>query len=165
MKEISNDEFDAAYKDKENKNIIRAATKRYSGALSSDIQSSCGMHGLWRCLKNHDPKYGRKFTTSLFIHVDWECKRELSQAKKKRVSFLGEMDKEVASTYPSGNFFEMIECLSDKQQQIVYERFYENKTLEEIGKSQGYTKEAARQNINKIIEKLKSIQQGDKSLD
>ena len=30
-------------------------------------------------------------------------------------------------------------------------------TLEEIGKKQGYSKEAARQNINKIIEKLRML--------
>ncbi len=155
MKEITNDDFEAAYKDKHNKSIIRAATKKYSSVLSDDIQASCGMHGLWRCMQNHDPSYGRKFTTSLYIHVDWECKRELSRHKKNSVSFLGEMDKEVSHTPASGEFFEIIECLPENQKEIVFERFYENKTLEEIGKSQGYTKEAARQNINKAINNLK----------
>ena len=109
MKEITDDDFEAAYNDKHNKSIIKAATKKYSSILSEDIQASCGMHGLWRCMQNHDPSYGRKFTTSLYIHVDWECKRELSRYKKNSVSFLGEMDKEVSHTPASGEFFEIIE--------------------------------------------------------
>ena len=38
---------------------------------------------------------------------------------------------------------------------MMYQRFYENRTLEEIGEGQGYSKEAARQNINKIISRLR----------
>jgi len=43
----------------------------------------------------------------------------------------------------------------------MYQRFYENRTLEEIGKKQGYSKEAARQNINKILSKLRETSDED----
>ena len=38
----------------------------------------------------------------------------------------------------------------------MHQRFFENMTLQEIGENHGYSKEAARQNINKIIEKLRA---------
>ena len=155
MREVTNEEFETAYGNQDNKNIIKAATKKYSSKLSKAAQKTCGLHGLWRCIQNHADKYGRKFTTSLFIHVDWECKRELGILSRKPLSFLGECDNEIASPPPSGEISDILEPLSDKQKEIMYQRFYENRTLEEIGKKQGYSKEAARQNINKILSKLR----------
>ncbi len=157
MKKVSDQQFEIAYKNPDNKNIIRSVTKGYSGQLSKDEQLICGMHGLWRCLQNHDDKYGRKFTTSLFIHVDWECKRELSRINKKKMSSLGEQAKDIESRNEDAGMPEILEFLPENQKNIVIQRFYENRTLEEIGKSQGYSKEAARQNINKIIQKLKTL--------
>ena len=161
MKNVTDAEFEKAYKNQDNKNIIKAATKKYSSRLSQDAQKTCGLHGLWRCIKNHDDKYGRKFTTSLFIHVDWECKREIGALSRKPLSFLGEFDNEIAFTPASGEISDILETLSEKQRQIIHQRFYENRTLEEIGKKQGYSKEAARQNINKILSKLRETSDED----
>lgn len=161
MKQVTNEEFEKAYNNQDNKNIIKAATKKYSNRLSQDAQKTCGMHGLWRCIQNHDDKYGRKFTTSLFIHVDWECKRELGLLKRRPLSFLGEYDDDVPSPPASGNCMEILDALPEKQKEIMYQRFYENRTLEEIGKKQGYSKEAARQNINKILSKLRETSEED----
>ena len=155
MKNVTDKEFEEAYSNQDNKNIIKAATKKYSNKLSEDAQKTCGMHGLWRCIQNHDDSYGRKFTTSLFIHVDWECKREIGVMNRKPMSSLGENDSDIPSPAVSGEYSEILETLPEKQKKIMYQRFFENKTLEEIGKSEGYSKEAARQNINKIILKLR----------
>ena len=152
---VTDEEFEIAYENQDNKNIIKAVTKKYANKLSKDSQKTCGMYGLWRCIQNHDDKYGRKFTTSLFIHVDWECKRELASMNKKNMSLLGEQDNDIPSPASSGDFSDMLEVLTDNQKDIIRQRFYENRTLEEIGNNQGYSKEAARQNINKIILKLR----------
>lgn len=161
MKNVSNEEFEKEYNNQDNRNIIKTVTKKYAKQLSKDSQKSCGLHGLWRCIQNHDEKYGRKFTTSLFIHVDWECKRELGLLIKKPLFCLGEADVDIQCLSASGDFSEILDPLSDKQKEIMHQRFYENRTLEEIGKKQGYSKEAARQNINKIIAKLREISMDD----
>ena len=155
MKNITDEEFEAAYKNQDNMNVIRAATRKYSNLLSADCQETCGMHGLWRCLQSHNPEYGRKFTTSLFIHVDWQCKRELSKRIKNNESNLGDLDTQISFENPENILLDALDFLPEKQKQIIHQRFYENRTLEEIGDKNGYTKEAARQNINKIINKLK----------
>jgi len=154
-KSISNKDFDLAYKNQDNLNVMRAATKRYSNLLCLDSQATCGMHGLWKCLESHNPEYGRKFTTSLFIHVEWQCKREISKQMKNNESNLGDLDTQVSSESSEDFLNDALDFLPDNQKQIIYQRFYENRTLEEIGKKQGYTKEAARQNVNKIIKKIK----------
>lgn len=155
MRQVTDAEFETAYKNQDNRNIIEAVTKKYSNKLSKDTQKTCGMYGLWRCIQNHDNKYGRKFTTSLFIHVDWECKRELSSMRKKSLPSLGDQDENIPSPSSSGDLSEMIESLPENQKDIIKQRFCENRTLEEIGNNQGYSKEAARQNINKILSKLR----------
>ena len=70
---------------------------------------------------------------------------------------LGEQVKDIESRNEDAGMPEILEFLPENQKNIVIQRFYENRTLEEIGKSQGYSKEAARQNINKIIQKLKTL--------
>ncbi len=161
MKNITNTAFENAYKNTDNRNIIKAVTSKYSKRLSEDVQKTCGMHGLWRCMQNHDEKYGRKFTTSLFIHVDWECKREIGQMYRKPLSLLGDDDGDIPGPLTSEETNDLLETLPDRQKEIMYQRFYENRTLEEIGKLQGYSKEAARQNINKIISKLRETSDED----
>ena len=47
--------------------------------------------------------------------------------------------------------------LSDKQREQIRLYYYENKTLSDIGKSYGVTREAVRQNINKGINILKAV--------
>jgi len=153
---ITDEEFEKALNNKDNIRIIKSVTKKYSGRLSKEIQKSCGLHGLWRCIKNHDDSYGRKFTTSLFMHVEWECKRELSAQKRKPLVFLGEYDDKIESPPLNMEASEILDCLTENQKKIMHQRFFENMTLQEIGENHGYSKEAARQNVNKIIEKLRA---------
>ena len=153
---ITDEEFEKALKNKDNIRIIKSVTKKYSGQLSEETQKSCGLYGLWRCMKNHDDSYGRKFTTSLFVHVEWECKREISAQRRKPLVFLGESDDKIESLPPNMDASEILDCLTENQKKIMHQRFFENMTLQEIGENHGYSKEAARQNINKIIEKLRA---------
>lgn len=155
MINISDEKFEEEYKNQDNRNIMRSVTKKYYLQLSNDEQEICGLYGLWKCIQNHNDSYGRKFTTSLFMHVDWECKREVSRLSKKRMSFLGEQDVSIESPSASGEAKDIMDSLDENQRSIMHQRFYENKTLEEIGKTQGYSKEAARQNINKILKNIK----------
>jgi DNA-directed RNA polymerase sigma subunit (sigma70/sigma32) len=89
------------------------------------------------------------------MHVEWECKREISAQKRKPLVFLGESDDKIESPPLSVEASEILDCLTENQKKIMHQRFFENMTLQEIGENHGYSKEAARQNINKI-EKLRA---------
>ena len=82
-KDISDIEFQQAFGDKNNVNIIKKVTLRYSKVIQEDDLISCGIHALWRALRSHDAKYGQKFTTSLYRFCEWECKRELRKKNNK----------------------------------------------------------------------------------
>ena len=82
-KKISDKEFEEAYKNTDNRNMIRMVCASFSNTLSSDILESCGMLALWKCLRSHDEKYGQKFTSSLYRFVRWECIRELVSHNRK----------------------------------------------------------------------------------
>ena len=47
------------------------------------------------------------------------------------------------------------DILSDKQRNQIYKYYFEEKTLLQIGKEYGVTREAIRQNIQKGINKIK----------
>jgi RNA polymerase sigma factor (sigma-70 family) len=155
MKHVTDEEFNIAYKDHNNTNIIHKVCSKYRKSLSIDILESCGMVGLWKCLGTHDhDKFpNRPFTSSLYVAVDWECKRELGKQVKKPLILMGEVNTE--QYYHVDDMLELLEMLPDHQRQVVYQRFYEGCTLSEIGKIHGYSKEAARQNVNKGVARLR----------
>ena len=82
-KKISDREFEEAYKNPDNRNMIRMVCSSFSNTLSPDILESCGMLALWKCLRSHDEKYGQNFTSSLYRFVRWECIRELVSHNRK----------------------------------------------------------------------------------
>tara|TARA_B100000929_G_C15240902_1_gene329801 strand:- start:104 stop:529 length:426 start_codon:yes stop_codon:yes gene_type:complete len=132
------------------------------------------MLALWKCLRSHDEKYGQKFTSSLYRFVRWECIRELVIHNRKP-AFIQENhqyfydDAERFCAYgrepecvedkniKDDEIMEFVELLSPGQREIIYLRFYENCTFAEIGQKQGYTKQAARQNVNKSISRLREL--------
>ena len=156
-KKISDKEFEEAYKNTDNRNMIRMVCASFSNTLSSDILESCGMLALWKCLRSHDEKYGQKFTSSLYRFVRWECIRELVSHNRKPT-----LTQETTEDFEDFNaendeIMEFVNLLSPNQREIIYLRFYENCTFAEIGQKQGYTKQAARQNVNKSISRLREL--------
>jgi len=133
---------------------------------------TCGLFGLWRALQYHQDGRGQKFTTSLYRFVDWECKKEL---KKKQVKAGGRKvrsldaddgkktfkidveDKSIAPAEEAKHLRECLRLLPKSESQLVDMYYFREMTLEQIGRQYGYTKEAARQKLNKAVEKLRKI--------
>ena len=55
------------------------------------------------------------------------------------------------------NVFEMIDQLDERYRSIVWEYYFEGKTLRQIGSSRGYSKQYAHQELQKAIKMLKEI--------
>lgn len=51
----------------------------------------------------------------------------------------------------------LLECLKEEEKEIIIMRFFENLTLEQIGKKKGLTRERIRQKENKILRKIKKL--------
>jgi len=175
---ISDTEFNEALANSDNANIIKAVTQRYCGVLSSDDLRACGLHALWRCLQYHDPSYGQKFTTSLHRFTDWECKRELRKQRggktKRAVVIVPLYEQSVETLHENQDFLgnnlynplnEELEHVRERmgqlpfdwQRQVVEQYYFKHMTMEQIGRANGYSKEAARQKINKALTCLRRL--------
>jgi RNA polymerase sigma factor (sigma-70 family) len=160
-RKISNEEYETALADINNIKIIQKVTSRYTNLIPQDDLKSCALHALWRALTYHDPNRGQKFTTSLWRFTEWECRRELVRQKKKKntISF-SSIEFDVAADGVNEDVVHIRECLTllPKTDREVLTQYYIDKyTMEEIGKRNGYSKEAARQKINKAVAKLCEI--------
>lgn len=137
------------------------ATSKYRNSLNLDELHTCKLLGLWNCLKTYDKKQS-KFTTYLFNYVTWECKKIL----KERIA-THKKDLKIRRAF-SNRFeydhnkmlFELndsLDKLDEKDRKLYDEYFVANKSLREIGKMNGYSKETARRNINRLKKLIKSL--------
>lgn len=158
---ITSQEFETAYKNLEYKRLIGKAVRRYNKVLDYDERLVAGLTALQKCLESHDDSYGQKFTTSLWRFCDWECRRILKSKKnhQKNVS-LFHFSELLQDEGPSEETLMVRECVSlldEPNRKIINQYYFDNLTMEEIGKINGYSRETARKNINKSVDKLKNI--------
>lgn len=161
-REVTNEEYEKAYNNKDNRKVIDSVTSKYAKKVDKHDLSSAGLMALWRCLSYHDDSFGQKFTTSLWRFTDWECKRIL-RSQKNRVSCMQlsaieiDLPEENVMTDDVKFMKECVHLLPKDEKEILQLYYYQNLTMEEIGKANGYSKEAARQKINKSLRKLTEI--------
>jgi RNA polymerase sigma factor (sigma-70 family) len=174
---VTNDEFIEAYghlysapedltpKQRDNRNIMHSVTSRYAPFISQNALNDCALQALWRCLGYHEEGWGQKFTTSLWRFTDWECKRELLKIKhlsKTHTIPISEFNDafDMPSPETSQDVDDIRECINlllPIEKQLIQEYYFERRTMEEIGRLHGYSKEAARQKIAKAVNHLKTI--------
>lgn len=168
-KQVSNQEYEEAYKNKDNRKVIQSVVAKYYKSLDRDDLESAGMTALLRCLEYHDPSYNQKFTTSLWRFTDWECKRILrkksGKPQHKQLSTI-EYDIPQKILISDDNKFvqECVEQLQDSEKNILSMYYYDGRTMEEIGRINGYSKETARQRINKSLKRLEDIVNREKAI-
>jgi RNA polymerase sigma factor (sigma-70 family) len=158
-KEVSSEEIKNALKIDDNIKVINGLKRKYAQVLDVDDFESAAMIGLWKTLGYHEEGRGQKFTSSLWLFVSWECRR-LLRAKKANVKFVQMSSMGIDVPEKNGldercqKVKEYVELLSEKDKKVLKQYYYDNHTMEEIGNLNGYTKEAARQKINKGIKNL-----------
>lgn len=172
-KDISDIEFEKAFGDKNNVNIIKMVTIRYSKIIQEDDLISCGIYALWRALRSHDAKYGQKFTTSLYRFCEWECKRELRKKNKKNKYYILDFQRACHSETIRGkaiidmggisifsreegrDFEELLEMLDLGEKSIIEKRFKEEKNITEISKETNLSKLKIKKTIDSAMSKIR----------
>jgi DNA-directed RNA polymerase specialized sigma subunit len=156
---ISNEVFDAAWEDPDNRGIIRSVLRRYTHLLPHEELRSLGLLGLWQALKKHDPSYGQKFTSSLHRHVNWQIKQELRKRFGhkgcKIISFSPIPESHPANESP--HFLEHLDSLGDSHRKLLSQRFLENMTFTEIGLANGYNRSIARARVEEALQAARCI--------
>lgn len=153
---VNNQIYNDAYENKDNQKIIGCVLSKYRGQLDEDTLKTCGLNALWRCLQNHEVSFATKFTSSLWRFVHWECKKELQTLARTKFKPTELFD--IAIDKPIESIFDDIDHILDQEQsKIVKLRFLHRMTLKEIGKEFGYSKEAARQKLEKAIDRIRNM--------
>jgi len=148
-RKISNQEFETA-RTTHIKTFIYNISKVYS-SLSSDTRNAAGDVALWRCLQSHDPKYGSRFTTSLYRFVQWECKRAMKEQIVTDVTLFGEV-KDDNETLAIHMLLDDYLCLlGERDRRIVEAKFLENYTLDEIARTEGLSKQGIKNIVDRSI--------------
>ena len=179
MNSVTNEQFVAALKDKDNKKIISYYKQKYSLYLEPDDIQSCIMQALWECLANFKPEFNTKVSTSLVNYMKWRFSTEVKKHKKRKsLSFsykdkvlLGQhnriffapipgaeaMPEKVDHSDEYAHIMHNLQKLDLDEQKIIKQRFLEELSYREIGKHNGYSKETAKNKTISALSKLRSL--------
>jgi RNA polymerase sigma factor (sigma-70 family) len=120
----------------------------------SDIES-IKMNTLWNCIKKFDESKGTKFTSYLFQQLTYAFKNKI---KSKRNEFNFEnIEKQDVNYQDKLEVIDILNSLDDETTQILQQKFYQNMTMKEIGRTNGYSRETARRKFKNAIAECKNL--------
>lgn len=156
MKEVTNEEFENAWADKNNIKLMNSVIKKYGTAFTGTPASelkSIKMIALWKCLGKHD--YTRqKFTSSLYRFINWECLKTIKENSKYRQNYKQIDNLTNNLSYNDSEEWMLVDVLNEDEYSLYSKYFKENHTLSQIADQEGLSQEWIRQKILKIKSKL-----------
>lgn len=161
---VTNDDYERAYNDLDNQRIMLAASSSFVNKLTPEARAEQMRIALFRCLLKFDPSRGKKFTTSLFEYTKWACLNAVRDRKRIKHRSMISIEDQPEPTSPINPNQEDIdhirECmgfLNPRDRSIIDQYYIQNMTLDEIGKSNAYTRQAASQNLTRATQRLRRI--------
>jgi len=153
------DNIDKQFEEKWNcadiQNIMNKISNRYRNNVDLDDIESIKMNTLWTCLKKYDPDRGTKFTSYLYQQFSYAMKNKV---KKKRWEFNTDIiEKTDVKAQSKMEVIDLITGLDEEDSKILTQRFYDNMTMKEIGRKNGYSRETARRRLKNAINLCKNI--------
>lgn len=147
---ISNEEFNEA-RTPRIQELIQNVSRTYSQSLSPATLQAAGDMALWRCLQNHDPKYGSRFTTSLYRFVHWECLRSIGEQKAPDTTLIGDIEGSNESIAIQMILDDYLGLLKTRDRRIIEARFFESCTFEEIAQREGFSKQGIKDIVDRSV--------------
>lgn len=150
--------------DKDIDQMSNFVASKYSPMLSKDEIENCIVNAIWSAMNKFDPTRGTKFTTFLYRGVKIQCQKRINFNNKYRTnanidlisatksSFVKSRTHRVDKAFDEVDMRDEIENCEDPE--LIYDRFYNNMTLNEIAKKRNTSYETVR---NKILKNLKII--------
>lgn len=149
--------FEEELKDINNVKIMQHASRPFAGLLRPDELDNCRLIALWKTVDDFQPQKGSKFTSILYNRVRWECIREIKCTRPiPAVSIVGSGNIEDKGQY-FGGIDDIICDIPAEYRDVLFQRFVEDKTFDEIGQSNGYSGENARIKTKKALEYVKEL--------
>ena len=152
--------FEEARINIDNIKIMNSVIRRFNNQISGRVLEQCKMLGLWKALKSHDFSQKRKFTTSLYKFVLWECQKEIrskTTLKVKRdklnryICDMGSFDNP-----PKKYVLSIMDKLPKDASELLYDRFYLGLTYREIGEQRGISKQIVNHRLRKVLQDIRN---------
>ena len=152
------DNIDKQFEEKWNspdvQNIMNKVSNRYRRNIDHDDIESIKMDTLWKCIKKYDMSKS-KFTSYVYQQITFAFKNKV---KKKRNEYNTDtLEKEDTNTRMKMEVTDIITGLDEEDSKSLTQRFYDNMTMKEIGKRNGYSRETARRRLKNAIKLCKSM--------
>lgn len=149
--------FNELLNDENIKKISNNAANSFRGSLSKSEIETCIINAIWKARTKFDKDKNCKFTTFLHKGVIYEClsQKKMNQSNSYSIDTYNNSHR-LVDNYNEFNRIEMrdeIEKCDDPQ--LIYDRFYMNKTVSEIAKDRGVCGETIRINLKKNLKKIR----------
>ena len=138
------------------KAIIRTVEGRFSNAIDPDDLSSVSHETLWRCINKFDSSRGSKFTSYLYQQLNYAFKNQLKYDSKNK-SYATDNIERSTSDEIRLEVMDLISSMPEDLGTVLRQRFIDNMTIQEIGNTNGYSRETARRRIKKAFRKCKEL--------
>jgi RNA polymerase sigma factor (sigma-70 family) len=150
-----NQQFEEKWNSSDIQNIMNKISNRYRNNIDHDDIESIKMNTLWVCLKKYDSTKGTKFTSYLYQQFSYAMKNKV---KRKRWEYNTDtIEKTDVNAQSRMEVIDLITGLDEEDSKILTQRFYDNMTMKEIGRKNGYSRETARRRLKNAINLCKSI--------
>ena len=140
--------------------IANKAAIPFMNSLSQDEINYCIANAAWNSVKSFNPDKNVKLLTYLYRGVVIECTKHVKSNINKNKLKISPSTKGLYIASDNRNDIENIDMLDEikncEDPSLMYRRFYENKTLNELAKEENLTKEAIRLRIQKNLKIIKS---------
>lgn len=146
--------IDEMLQDQDIVKIARKASIKFINQLNEDEIYTCIINALWKAIKKYDPNFGSKFTTYLYNGVIMECltQQKFNSNLKRHSQIQSVQDKK--SLIPTVDIIDEISKCDDPI--IIYDYFFNNKSIKEIAKENNVCGETIRLKIKKNLKKIKT---------
>jgi RNA polymerase sigma factor (sigma-70 family) len=161
-RDISNEEFNRAKADPDNRGIMRAVAADYRPCLDPDeLESACDI-ALWRALQYFDPSFGQKFTSSLHRVTGWECAR--AAQRKRRFERRSGLPLEFPNDLPAktDNHAEaedqvrvVTRYLDGPSLRLIRMVYIQGRSISEVAEAEGLSKDTVRERVFRALDRAK----------
>jgi len=163
---MKNFTFDELINNNEVQNIGYKAALKFKKQLNKEEIDSCFMIALWKACETYNPDYDKEkiasFYTYFYKGVLFECMKLLKVNNSyieniKKVKSSNNSNK-IKDIYNQRDFadFEIFDLFPNKNDHdLIFKRFWENKTLKEISKEYNVSAQSIKKRLTKILNTVK----------
>ena len=154
-----NQEIQHVLDDSKSMKMAWAAGYKYAAMLSEDEIYNCILHAIWKAIGSFDEDRGEcEFTTYLHNGVQLEClnyqQRNVMTRDFPRER--GSIRRHIDEVYLTDDRVDMLDELDNSPDpEVMFDRFYNNMTFQEIADKNGWCRQNVAQKVGKNIDFLK----------